>query len=214
MSVEGVIPMVTVLLLVLVVLLVAAVVGLILYVRDLRTERRAARSEVRDLTDQVDRRAKKAVDSSRAVHVAKVTEMFAPLLPQFPAYNVKDVQWVGGTIDIIVFDGLEDATQNHFPPGAQVEIIFVDVKTGKGRVEPRQRLIRDAVNAGRVRFEVFRPRPEDLAAALTVSDEGDALVGAELKGELAIGGDALDSSLAIDHDSSESEPIMVPVPDE
>jgi predicted Holliday junction resolvase-like endonuclease len=114
--------MVSVLLLVLVVLLAAAVVGLILYVRDLRTERRAAHNEVRDLNDQLDRRSKKAVDSSRAVHVAKVTEMFAPLLPQFPAYNVKDVQWVGSTIDIVVFDGLENATQNHFPPDAQVEI--------------------------------------------------------------------------------------------
>ena len=205
--------MVTVLLLVLV-LLAAAVVGLILFAKDLRTQLRAERSEVKDLADQLARRTKKAVDSSRAGHIAKVSEMFAPLLPQFPGYNVKDVQWVGSTIDIIVFDGLEDATQNRFPPGAQVEIIFMDVKTGTGRVEPRQRLIRDSIEAGRVRFEVFRPRPEDAAAALTMSDEGDALTTVEAEGALAIEEGALEGLMAIENDSLEDGPIIVPVPDE
>jgi predicted Holliday junction resolvase-like endonuclease len=206
------------------VLLATVVIALVLYVRDLRAQLKTAHSEVKDITDQLDRRAKKAVNSSRVVHVAKISEMFAPLLPGFPAYNVKDVQWVGSTIDIIVFDGLEEATQDHFPPGAQVEIIFLDVKTGKSPVSRRQRLIREAVEAGRVRFEVARFQPEDAAAAIARADEEITFTDEELEGHLMeelevmpITEEELEGVLIIEPDPPGSKPIVLrplPGPDE
>ncbi len=215
--------MVIVLLLV-IALLAAAVVALILFAKHLDGQLKAARREVKEVTGQLDRRAKKAVDSSRVVHVAKISEMFAPLLPGFPAYNVKDVQWVGSTIDIIVFDGLEEATQDHFPPGAQVQIIFLDVKTGKSPVSRRQRLIRDAIEAGRVRFEVARFRPEDAAAAIAAADEEITFTDEELEGQLMeelevipITEEELEGVLIIEPDPPGSEPIALrplPGPDE
>jgi hypothetical protein len=66
-------------LLVVSVLLAAAVVGLILFANYLHTQLRAARNQIKDLADQLGHRTKKAVDSSRAVHVAKAGEMFAPI---------------------------------------------------------------------------------------------------------------------------------------
>jgi hypothetical protein len=57
---------------------------------------------------------------------------------------------VGGTIDAIVWDGVEEKRDD-------LDIVFLDVKTGQARLNDRQRRIQDAAKAGRVRFEVFRP---------------------------------------------------------
>lgn len=99
--------------------------------------------------DRADARQKAAVNTSRSVHVGKIAEQLAPLLPGFP-YNPKDVQWVGGTIDALVWDDLEEKR-------GDLDIVFLDVKTGQARINDRQRRIQDAAEAGRVRFEVFRP---------------------------------------------------------
>ena len=146
--------------------LVAVIIGFILYTRDLRSQNKNLIDEVKESNAHLERRTKKAVNSSRTSHVGLIVEQLAPLLPGFPDYNLKDVQWVGGTIDMIVWDGLEAATAAHCPPGAQVEIVFLDVKTGGARVEARQRLIREAIEAGKVRFAVHRFRAEDAAAVI------------------------------------------------
>ena len=170
---------------VLAVALVAVTIGFILYAKDLRTQNKDLVGELREADAQLERRTKRAVSSSRTSHVGLIVEQLAPLLPSFPEYNLKDVQWVGGTIDMIVWDGLEAATAAHYPPGAQVEIILLDVKTGGAPVEPRQRLIRDAIEARRVRFAVHRFRPEDATAPIEVQvveltdDEVDELVPTE-----------------------------------
>ena len=99
--------------------------------------------------DRADARQKAAVNTSRSVHVGKIAEQLAPLLPGFPN-SPRDVQWAGGAIDAIVWDGLEEKRDD-------LDIVFLDVKTGQARLNDRQRRIRDAAEAGRVRFEVFRP---------------------------------------------------------
>ncbi|HXO45646.1 MAG TPA: Holliday junction resolvase-like protein, partial [Mycobacterium sp.] len=78
----------------------------------------------------------------------------------FP-YNLKDVQWVGGTIDFIVWDGLEEERD-------ALDVIFLDVKTGQARLNDRQRRIQDAAEAGRVRFKVFRPETGIIKDAVDV----------------------------------------------
>jgi len=89
---------------------------------------------------------------SRAVHLGRIGEQIAPLLPDFP-YQLKDVQWVGGAIDAIVWDGLAE--------GRNLEIVFLDVKTGRGSLSGQltdaQKLIQQAVAEKRVRFDVYRP---------------------------------------------------------
>jgi hypothetical protein len=97
--------------------------------------------------DGADAKQKAAVKTSRAVHIGQITEQIAALLPGFP-YNPKDVQWVGGTVDAIVWDGLED--------GRDVNIVFLDTKTGQAALNHRQRRVKEATDAGRVRFEVYR----------------------------------------------------------
>jgi predicted Holliday junction resolvase-like endonuclease len=130
-------------LIILAVLLSIAVITLVvLAAQNGRLQRR-----LEEVLRQASNREKNAVAKSRIGHVAKITEQFAPLLPGFPSYNVKDVQWVGGAVDMIVWDGLEE--------GSDVSVVLLDIKTGRASVNARQRKIRDAVKAGRVRFEVF-----------------------------------------------------------
>jgi predicted Holliday junction resolvase-like endonuclease len=105
---------------------------------------------------------------SRTFHMASISEQLAPLLPGF-RYNPKDVQWVGGhgAIDAIVWNGLE--------AGGDVEIVFLDVKTGpRAHLTGNQRRIREAIAWKRIAFDEYHP-PEMplLADALLPELPGD-----------------------------------------
>ena len=80
---------------------------------------------------------------------AAVQEQISPLLPSFP-YDPQNVQWLGGTVDFIVWDGRVRDTD-------EISVVFVDIKTGRAELNARQIQVKQAVDAGRVRFEVFRP---------------------------------------------------------
>ena len=84
-----------------------------------------------------------AVPTSSVV-AGKATEHLAPLLPGFE-FDPRDARFLGSPIDFIVFDGMSD--------GRIEGIVFVEVKTGPSAgLSPRERLVREAVEAGRVRF--------------------------------------------------------------
>ena len=90
---------------------------------------------------------------SQSVVAGKATEHLAPLLPGFD-FDPRDARFLGSPIDFIVFDGLSE--------GELHEIVFVEVKTGPEAVlSNRERRVRDAVDAGRVRFLEVRIDPSD-----------------------------------------------------
>lgn len=84
---------------------------------------------------------------SRATLKGQVVEQLVPLLPAFP-FDAQDARFLGAPVDYIVFDGYSD--------GEDVEVIFVEVKTGGARLSPGEKRIRDAVRQGRVRFQTLR----------------------------------------------------------
>lgn len=96
--------------------------------------------------------AKATAARSRVALVAKVAEHFSPYLDGF-SYNPKEARHIGEIIDFLVYEGLET-------PNAPVTVVFLEVKTkASGRVSnPRERRVRDAIKAGRVRYEVFVPQ--------------------------------------------------------
>lgn len=95
------------------------------------------------------RRARKdAIAGSRATLYGQLSEQLVPLLPEFD-YALEDARFLGAPVDYLVFDGYGD-------PDAEVSVIFVEVKTGNARLSRGERRIRDAVRAGRVRFETLR----------------------------------------------------------
>lgn len=87
-----------------------------------------------------------AVQRSQAVTTGKVIEHLVPYLPNFN-YNPKDARFIGSPVDFIVFDGLNDDEDDQLR-----NVVFVEIKTGASSLTRRERMVRDAIRAGRVRW--------------------------------------------------------------
>jgi predicted Holliday junction resolvase-like endonuclease len=87
---------------------------------------------------------------SRAVLGGLVSEQIAPLLPGFP-FDPGDCRFIGKPVDFIVFRGMNAKNIS--------EVIFLEVKTGASRtLSDQEKRLRDAVEAGRVRWVQFDVR--------------------------------------------------------
>lgn len=87
-----------------------------------------------------------AAQRSQAVTTGKVMEHLVPYLPNFN-YNPKDARFIGSPIDFVVFDGLNDDEDDQLRA-----VVFVEIKTGQSSLTRRERMVRDAIKAGRVRW--------------------------------------------------------------
>jgi hypothetical protein len=151
---------ITALSLVLGVLLAAAILAIVVLL--VKVSRQADRFSQQEKEIRSDARKR-----SRTVHMASISEQLAPLLPGF-RYNPKDVQWVGGhgAVDAIVWHGLE--------AGGDVEIVFLDVKTGpRANLTANQRRIRAAIAWKRIAFDVYRPPETPLLTEALLSELPD-----------------------------------------
>jgi len=95
---------------------------------------------------------KEAIAKSRAVLGGQFSEQLAPYLPDFP-YSPSEARFIGKPIDLIVFKGMDEKDIN--------EIVFVEVKSGKSRLSPVEKKLKEAVEAGKVTWEEYRI-PEDI----------------------------------------------------
>ncbi|GHV75784.1 hypothetical protein AGMMS49942_06050 [Spirochaetia bacterium] len=90
---------------------------------------------------------KDRLKASRAVIGGLVSEQMAPLLPGFP-FDPGDCRFVGKPVDFIVFRGMNEKNIT--------EVVFLEVKSGAGKnLNDQEKRLRDAVRAGRVRWEEF-----------------------------------------------------------
>jgi predicted Holliday junction resolvase-like endonuclease len=88
---------------------------------------------------------KDAVKRSKSTVTGQVLERVAPHLPGF-TYNPRDMRFFGDPFDYVVMPGYsEDEIQ---------EIVILEIKAGKGSLNPRQRQLRDRIAEGKVRWEV------------------------------------------------------------
>jgi predicted Holliday junction resolvase-like endonuclease len=93
-----------------------------------------------------------AINKSQSVIMGKVVEHLVPYLPTF-SYNPKDARFLGSPVDLIVFDGLSE--------GELKQIVFIEVKTGQSQLSQREKMIRDAINLGKVKWEEIRHAVEN-----------------------------------------------------
>lgn len=93
-----------------------------------------------------------AVERSQAVTVGKVAEQLVPYLPGF-RFNPKDVRFLGTPVDLVVFDGLNE--------GRVRCVVFVEVKTGGARLTARERQVREAIEARRVKWTELRTAADE-----------------------------------------------------
>lgn len=88
-----------------------------------------------------------AVRGSRGAITGEIYEKILPSLPNFP-YAPKDMVFVGKGVDYIIFDGLNE--------GNLREVIFLELKSGKSRLNANEKKIQSALAARRVRFAEMR----------------------------------------------------------
>ena len=88
-----------------------------------------------------------ALERSRRVLKGQAAEQLAPLAADF-CYLPNDSRFLGSPIDYIVFDGLSE--------DEELEIVFLEIKSGAAKLSAREMKIKNAVKAGRVRWEELR----------------------------------------------------------
>jgi predicted Holliday junction resolvase-like endonuclease len=92
-----------------------------------------------------------ALGRSRAVLKGKIGEQMAPVLPEF-RYNPADARFLGSPVDYIIFDGYSEAKEGI---GKIRRIVLMDVKTGKAKLSPIEKKVKEAVAAGLVEWETL-----------------------------------------------------------
>jgi len=102
----------------------------------------------------VETATRRSVNQSRSTLKGQIAEQMAPLLPGF-AYEAADARFLGDPIDYVVFrgrarfGGLDEDVEG-------LEVVLLEIKQGQSKLSPVQRAIAEAVEAGRVRFEICR----------------------------------------------------------
>jgi predicted Holliday junction resolvase-like endonuclease len=110
--------------------------------------RRHGRLEAeRGLPGLLERERGDAVKRSRAVIGGQAAEQLAPYFPDFP-YDPSECRFIGKPVDFLVFRGAAS--------GAVEEVVFVEVKSGASSLSKVERTLRDAVQAGKVRWTEYR----------------------------------------------------------
>ncbi|MFQ5833833.1 MAG: Holliday junction resolvase-like protein [Candidatus Thorarchaeota archaeon] len=97
---------------------------------------------------------KDAAQRSRYVLKGKIAEHMVPLLRDIFRYNPSDARFIGAPIDYVIFDGYTAVKDGNSE--APITVILADVKTGDARLSRTERKIKEAVEAGRLRWETIR----------------------------------------------------------
>lgn len=95
----------------------------------------------------------RALTASRNKIKGNVSETFCPFQKDFP-YQATDCSFLGQPIDFIVFKNVA-AYRHKETEIDDIEIIFVEVKTGKSSLTRGEKAIQHAIASGRVRFETY-----------------------------------------------------------
>lgn len=96
---------------------------------------------------------KRSVNTSRAVLKGKMAEQFAPIFPEFH-YLPADARFLGDPIDYVIFDGYT-AFRDGEGRAEDIEVVFMDIKSGKARLTGGQKAIAQAIKQKKVRFETL-----------------------------------------------------------
>lgn len=98
------------------------------------------------LMENEERIRKDAANRSVRNVLGKVTEHLIPFSEAMSGFNPRDIRFIGSPIDLIIFDGAEELKKD------EVQIVFVEVKTGTSALSKRQQLIKDAIQNRRIKW--------------------------------------------------------------
>lgn len=112
---------------------------------------------------------KEAIMKSRAVLGGHFSENLAPFLPNFP-YKPNECTFVGKPIDFLVFKGSDEKDIN--------EVVFVEVKSGKSRLTPHEKNLKETIQNKKVKWEEYRI-PEELTEKKDIEEKVKGVIGGE-----------------------------------
>jgi predicted Holliday junction resolvase-like endonuclease len=92
----------------------------------------------------------KSQKGAEAVNIGFILERIAPSMKSF-AFDHNDCRSLFDPIDYVIFEGLNRK-------GVVERIVFADIKTGKARLQNKQREIKDLVERNKVEFDTYAPR--------------------------------------------------------
>ena len=102
---------------------------------------------------ELERAVKDSVNKSRSILRGKTTEQLVPLTEEFlKEFIPSDAKFLGSPIDYVIFSGAGSVTDGE---EKDIEIIFMDIKTGKARLTKVQRAIKKAVEEKRIRWKTL-----------------------------------------------------------
>ncbi len=102
---------------------------------------------------ELERAVKDSVNKSRSILRGKTTEQLVPLTEEFlKEFVPSDAKFLGSPIDYVIFSGAGSITDGE---EKDIEIIFMDIKTGKARLTKVQRAIKKAVEEKRIRWKTL-----------------------------------------------------------
>lgn len=96
---------------------------------------------------------KETREKSRTVLAGLFSEQLSYYLPDFP-YRPNEVRFIGNPVDFVVFRGIDEKEP--------LDVVFVEVKSGKSTLSAIQRKVRDVIRAGAVSWAEYRV-PEELS---------------------------------------------------
>lgn len=104
------------------------------------------RQREKDLEKSKKLATERATITTTAVNIGKILEKVLPTMDDF-RWALPDCRFLGDPIDLVTFNG---CCQNKIE-----SISFIEVKSGKARLNKNQRLVRDAVQDKNILYEVF-----------------------------------------------------------
>lgn len=116
------------------------------------------RREIREALEKeyeqkLERERKQAIEKSKAVQRGQVIEQFFPLLA---GLDPESIRYLGQPVDFLVFRGLEksrkDEDHKEGDREDEIEVVLVEIKTGKSQENERQRRLRRAIESGDARL--------------------------------------------------------------
>lgn len=100
-----------------------------------------------DLARARERMSSRAQRTAEAVNLGKIVEKIVPSFSSF-THCASDCRALFEPIDYIIFEGLSR-------PSLVESVLFVDVKSGQARLTSGQKMIKSAVEQGKIEFEAI-----------------------------------------------------------
>ncbi len=124
---------------------------LIMRIAKLNDENKVLYRQIIDIKHEKENAVKKAREDSvkrqRAIIKGDISEIIAPWSMTM-VNSVKELRFLGNPIDFVGFKGLDSEED--------IEIKFIEVKSGKSKLNKNQQKIRDAIKEKRIEWVEFR----------------------------------------------------------